>query len=289
MQCIYSQEEGIIKNNDSQIYYRTFGKGIPILIINGGPGMSSDGFVGLATKLSQKYKTIIYDQRGTGKSTIEKPDSTNITMNLMVNDIESLRKHLNIDKWIILGHSFGGMLASYYATIYPEHLSAMILSSSGGIDLELLTAGNFISSRLSKEELDELNFWRAKIDSGDTSHYAKLQRGKALASAYVFDKKNIPIIAERLTQGTPLINSLVWSDLQKINFDCSKELASFDKPVLIIQGKEDIVPEKLALKAHRILKNSKMVLLKDCVHYGWLDQPDEYFGEINKFINSIEE
>ena len=145
---IYSQEEGIIKNNDSEIYYRTFGKGIPILIINGGPGMSSDGFVGLATRLSQKYKTIIYDQRGTGKSTIAKPDSTNITINLMVNDIESLRKHLNIDKWIILGHSFGGMLASYYATIYPEHLSAMILSSSGGIDLELLSIWKFYKFKI---------------------------------------------------------------------------------------------------------------------------------------------
>ena len=149
-----------------------------------------------------------------------------------------------------------------------------------GLTLSYLASGNFISSRLSKDELDELNYWRDKIDSGDTSYYAKLQRGKALASAYVFDKKNIPIIAVRLTQGTQLINSLVWSDLQKINFDCSKKLTSFDKPVLIIQGKEDIVPEKLALKAHRILKNSKLVLLKDCVHYGWLDRPDEYFSEI---------
>ncbi len=247
--------------------------------------MNSDGFAGLAAQLGKDYETIIYDQRGTGKSTVENPDSTNITMKLMVEDIETLRKHLNIDSWIILGHSFGGMLASYYATFYPEHIKGMILSSSGGIDLGLLNnVGNNINSKLTKKELDEVKYWGEKIDNGDTSHYAKLQRGKALANAYVYNKKNIPAIAERLTQSKPLITDLVWEDLQRIKFDCSEKLSSFDKPVLIIQGKQDIVPESIAKKEHQVLKNSKLVLLDKCVHYGWLDRPDEYFNNINKFI-----
>ena len=282
---VYGQDEGIIKNGNNKIHYRTFGKGLPILIINGGPGMNSDGFAGLAAQLGKDYQTIIYDQRGTGKSTVENPDSTNITMKLMVEDIETLRKHLNIDSWILLGHSFGGMLASYYATFYPEHIKGMILSSSGGIDLGLLNnVGNNINSKLTKKELDEVKYWGEKIDNGDTSHYAKLQRGKALANAYVYNKKNIPAIAERLTQSKPLITDLVWEDLQRIKFDCSEKLSSFDKPVLIIQGKQDIVPESIAKKEQQVLKNSKLVLLDKCVHYGWLDRPDEYFNNINKFI-----
>ena len=282
---VYGQDEGIIKNGNNTIHYRTFGKGLPILIINGGPGMNSDGFAGLAAQLGKDYETIIYDQRGTGKSTVENPDSTNITMKLMVEDIETLRNHLNIDSWILLGHSFGGMLASYYATFYPEHIKGMILSSSGGIDLGLLNnVGNNINSKLTKKELDEVKYWGEKIDNGDTSHYAKLQRGKALANAYVYNKKNIPAIAERLTQSKPLITDLVWEDLQRIKFDCSEKLSSFDKPVLIIQGKQDIVSESIAKKEHQVLKNSKLVLLDKCVHYGWLDRPDEYFNNINKFL-----
>ena len=281
----FGQNEGIIKNGEANIHYRTFGKGLPILIINGGPGMNSDGFAGLAAQLGKDYETIIYDQRGTGKSTVENPDSTNITMKLMVEDIETLRNHLNIDSWILLGHSFGGMLASYYATFYPEHIKGMILSSSGGIDLGLLNnVGNNINSKLTKKELDEVKYWGEKIDNGDTSHYAKLQRGKALANAYVYNKKNIPAIAERLTQSKPLITDLVWEDLQRIKFDCSEKLSSFDKPVLIIQGKQDIVSESIAKKEHQVLKNSKLVLLDKCVHYGWLDRPDEYFNNINKFL-----
>jgi proline iminopeptidase len=284
---ILGQSEGIINNGNTKIHYRTFGQGVPVLIINGGPGMNSDGFVDPAVHLSKDYKTIIYDQRGTGKSFINNPDSVNITMKLMLEDIECLRKYLKIKSWVILGHSFGGMLASYYASFYPGHVKAMILSSSGGINLDLLKYGNFISSRLSKEELDTLEYWGNKIENGDTSYFAKLQRGKALAAAYVYDKKNIPTIAERLTQRTPIITNLVWENLKRIKFDCTKQLSSFDKPVLIIQGKEDIVNKNIALKEHEVFKNSKLVLIDNCVHYGWLDNPKEYFSEINKFLQSI--
>jgi len=64
-----------------------------------------------------------------------------------------------------------------------------------------------------------------------------LHRGLALAPAYVYNRKNIPAIAARLTQGNSIVNGLVWQDLQKIKFDCKNKLSQFNKPVLIIQGK----------------------------------------------------
>jgi proline iminopeptidase len=73
-----AQEEGFIDNGDSKIHYRIFGKGKPLLIINGGPGMNSDGFAGLASSLSPNNRAIIYDQRGTGKSTLKKIDNSTI-------------------------------------------------------------------------------------------------------------------------------------------------------------------------------------------------------------------
>jgi proline iminopeptidase len=281
-----SQEEGTVISTDlSPVYYRTFGSGKPLLIINGGPGMNSNGFENLAIKLSENNKTIIYDQRGTGKSRLNTLDSSTITMKLMLDDIESLRKHFNIDKWSILGHSFGGMLASYYAAEYPQHIESLILSSSGGIDLELLDyAGEAINSKLSKEELDSLSYWSAKINAGDTSYHAKLERGKVLAPAYLYDKKFIPALAERLTQGNAVINQLIWNDLKKIKYDCAEKLKTFDKPVLIIQGRQDIIQVKTAEKAHKILKNSKIVILENCGHYGWLDNAAVYFQEINSFL-----
>jgi proline iminopeptidase len=278
-------QEGFVKTNDHQLYYRTYGKGKPLLIINGGPGMNSNGFVDLAKRLSNQRQTIIYDQRGTGKSTLPQLNNTTISMDLMVADLEQLRKHLKFEKWSILGHSFGGMLASYYASIYPNRIEKLVLSSSGGIDLGLQSyAGTEINSRLSAQERAQLAYWNNKISNGDTSFHARLQRGLNLAPAYVYNKTNVPIIAKRLTEGNSTINSLVWADLQRIGFNCAEKLKSCNAPVLIIQGKQDIVLAKTALKSKSAFKNSKLMLLDHCVHYGWLDQPKLYFEAIEGFL-----
>jgi len=283
----FAQTEGFSKNTDSsQTYYKIFGKGRPILIINGGPGMNSNGFEPMAKILAEKHQTIIYDQRGTGKSTLKELNDITISMKLMADDIESLRKHLKIKKWTILGHSFGGMLASYYATIYPNSIDKLILSSSGGVDLSLLKGENLIEAGLSKIEKDSLNYWNDKIEKGDTTYAARIGRGRAMAPAYVYDRKFVPIIAERLTQGNSTINSLLWGDMQKNNFDCKNKFANFKNPVLIIQGKQDIISKEIGEISLKAFPNSKMVLLENCKHYGWLDAKEKYFGTIESFLKS---
>jgi len=282
----YAQKDGFAQSDGVKIYYRTFGTGTPILIINGGPGLNSDGFVDLAKTLSAQNQTIVYDQRGTGKSVMQKIDASSITMELMIDDMENLRKQLKIERWIILGHSFGGMLASYYATIHPDRIISMILSSSGGIDLDLLSyVSKNINARLTPQQQDSASYWSQKINNGDTSYFARWQRAKVLANAYVYNKKYALPIAERLTQSDLRVNNLVWQDMQKIKFNCAPKLSTFTKPVLIIQGKQDIIEEWTSQKANKILKNSKLVILDHCVHYGWLDNRDMYLSEVEKFIS----
>lgn len=283
----FGQQEAIIESGNSKLFYRTFGSGDPLLIINGGPGMNSDGFVSLAKSLAKNNMIIIYDQRGTGRSTLQNVDTTTITMRLMANDIENLRKHLNINSWVLLGHSFGGMLASYYTSIYPGRVKALILSSSGGLDLGLLSyVGKMINSKLNKQQRDSVDYWTKEMSNGDTSYFAKYGRGKFLANAYVYNKKNVPVIAERLTQSNHKVNDLVWQNLQKIKFDCITRLRSFKKPVLIIQGKEDIVTMQTALQEKKTFQHAKLVILDNCVHYGWLDAPEKYFFEVESFLKS---
>jgi proline iminopeptidase len=281
----FCQAEGFADNGDVKIFYRTFGHGTPLLIINGGPGMNSDGFVTLAKKLSGANMAILYDQRGTGRSFLKKIDNKSISMALMVADMEALRKKLNIEHWIILGHSFGGMLASYYTALYPGRVDKLVLSSSGGTDLGLLDyVGKNVNAKLTDAEKKSLAYWTQQIRAGDTSYHARLERGKALAPAYVYNREFVPVIAERLTQGNAILNEAMWADMQRIGFDCNEKLRSFDKPVLIIQGLQDIIEQKTALKAKEIFKHSTLVFMDKCVHYGWLDRPDIYFPAVASFL-----
>ncbi|WP_053969795.1 alpha/beta fold hydrolase [Mangrovimonas sp. ST2L15] len=283
---ISGQNSGKIGIENGQLFFKTFGKGTPVLIINGGPGMNSQGFESLAKRLAETNQTIIYDQRGTGQSQLQDISSKTITMTLMVDDIEALRKHLKIESWVVLGHSFGGMLASYYATLFPDRIQGLILSSSGGLDLSLLDNLD-IRSHLSSIQRDSLNYWNQRISQGDTSYQARLGRGRNLAPAYLYNKEFIEQIAHRLTQSNMQINSLLWRDMRAISFDCKPNLKSFKKPTLILQGKQDILDPSIAEEAHQIFNNSELIYIDHCAHYGWLEQPNIYFGALDRFLKQF--
>ncbi|MFY0697230.1 MAG: alpha/beta hydrolase [Balneola sp.] len=280
----FAQQSQFIEENDGLIHFRVFGDGVPVLIINGGPGMNSDGFSGLAETLGESYKAIIYDQRGTGKSQLSEINSRSITLDLMVKDIEAIRKELNIEEWAIVGHSFGGILASYYTSKHPTRVSGLILSSSGGLDMSLFSSLN-ITGRLTSLQRDSLNYWTRKIQNGDTTYFASLQRGKYLAPAYLNDKSYVPNVAERLTQGNSEINALVYQDMRRIGYDVTEDLKGFENPVLIMQGKHDIIPVAISEKAHSVFKHSKLLILPNSSHYGWLEDSLLYFAEIDSLIS----
>ncbi|GAB1856037.1 hypothetical protein MHTCC0001_08720 [Flavobacteriaceae bacterium MHTCC 0001] len=215
-----SQNNKTIDVDYGSIHYKTFGEGEPLLIINGGPGMNCEGFSSLAKLLDKNYKAILYDQRGTGLSKLKIQDSTTMTMDHLINDIEILRKHLGLNKWLILGHSFGGFVAQHYASKYPDKIKGMILSASGGVDMEIFSylQAN-IHIRRSKQQRDSLKYWNDKIINGDTTYITKYNAAKQNAPIYLYGNKYINKIAHRLTQANPKISNLIFKDLFKNNYD----------------------------------------------------------------------
>lgn len=285
---VNAQESGLIKTDEGVIHYLKYGSGEPILIINGGPGLDCAGFVPLAELLSDRYTAILYDQRGTGESKLAEVDSNSVTMDLMARDIEMIRKSLKIDRWVVLGHSFGGFMAEYYAVMYPEAIKSLILSSTGGIDLSILDYFNDnLQIRLSQDERDSLKFWSDRVNNGDTSYTARYSKAKFLASAYLYNKAFVPQLARRLASGgNPQITALVYKDLFKIKFNCRAGLKDFAKPVLIIQGRQDITGDGVAYEAQRVLKNSSLVFINKSGHYSWWEQSERYKAEVIRFISA---
>jgi proline iminopeptidase len=110
-----------------EIYYEESGnpRGKPVVFLHGGPGGGTDA------KMRQffnpkKYRIVLFDQRGSGKS---KP-SANLVDNTtwhLVSDIETIREHLKIDKWQVFGGSWGSTLALAYAQKHPECCTELVL------------------------------------------------------------------------------------------------------------------------------------------------------------------
>lgn len=99
--------------------------GIPIVFLHGGPGAGCEPFHRRFFD-PDRYRIILVDQRGCGRSTPHAQLKGNTTQNL-IEDLEVVRKYLKVDKWALFGGSWGATLGLVYAQAYPEQVAAMIL------------------------------------------------------------------------------------------------------------------------------------------------------------------
>lgn len=100
-------------------------KGLPVVALHGGPGGGATGFMRRFFDPA-RYRIVLFDQRGCGRSTPHASLENNTTWHL-VDDIEAIREALGIDKWVVFGGSWGSTLSLAYAQAHPDRAIALIL------------------------------------------------------------------------------------------------------------------------------------------------------------------
>lgn len=128
-------DSGALEAGDDQsIYWEAVGaaNGVPALFLHGGPG--SGATVGARRYFDPAaFRAVLFDQRGCGRSRplADHPD-VDLTVNTtrhLVNDIETLRRHLGIDRWLLVAVSWGSALALVYAQAHPDRVRGMVLGA----------------------------------------------------------------------------------------------------------------------------------------------------------------
>ncbi|MCW8919660.1 MAG: prolyl aminopeptidase [Gammaproteobacteria bacterium] len=99
--------------------------GIPVLFVHGGPGAGCEPYHRRFFD-PQRYRIILFDQRGCGRSTPHAALENNTTQALVA-DMETIREHLGIDKWLLFGGSWGSTLSLVYAQSHPERVLGLVV------------------------------------------------------------------------------------------------------------------------------------------------------------------
>ena len=286
---IYVEESG---NPDGQ----------PILFLHGGPG----GGCGAKQRRffdPKYYRIILFDQRGCGKSTPLGETKENTTEDL-ISDIETIRKHLNIEKWILFGGSWGSSLALAYGVRYPEYLIGLILrgvflSREKELDWFLKDVDQFFpvyhelllnhKDNINKDNLVEEytrlvfgnNFNIAKKASVAWNKFEGSVL-KLLPTSDLSDNKEINYEFELARAKVQLhyINNLCFIDGEKI---LNKVKVLENIPVEIVQGRYDMVcPPKTAYDLKQRLPHSQLVIIADAGHSASED------GTLSSLISATE-
>jgi proline iminopeptidase len=174
------------------LFYKIVGPadGDYILILSGGPGEDISSMQGIADELGKKYRCIMWEQRGTGRSKLPTYDASTINLNAYMEDIEALRKQLHAEKFIVVGNSWGMILGLAYAGTHPDAVRAVVTLGSGPITLEYL--GVFSDNqyvRLGPGELEVHDFWKEPSREAADPDRASFERLRAATVAYFFDRK----------------------------------------------------------------------------------------------------
>jgi proline iminopeptidase len=286
--CIASTEaERYIEVDNAKLFCRVMGDGAPLIVIHGGPGCSQNYLLPTMAKLAEHHQVVFYDQRGSGNS-MGPVDENTITLNSFIDDIEAVRQAFHYEKISILGHSWGGHLAMLYAIRYPEHVDRLILVGSAAA-----TSSDFAQfmqeweRRLSShmEELKHISQPAAFL-SGDPELNAEFI--KIIFRTYAFNSHDVNRL-NLISSATANVNGRKTNSLLNEGylarfFDLTEGLCNLKCPTLISHGDSDPIPVQTAQHTHASIQGSKLVILKECGHFPYVEKPEQFFAEIQAFF-----
>ncbi len=295
----YPISEGYIDANGVWIYYKTIGRGQPLIVLHGGPGASHDYLLPHLIPLARRNRLVFIDERGSGRSPALE-DPSGYTIENMVEDVEAVRSALRLGKVNLLGHSYGGALAQAYALKYQRNLSHLVLCGT----FSSTRAMNEVFVRMKEQMAPDL---RARIDS--LEHAGLFGHGKSFEQQrypadymtaswgegyfpHLYQKRPDPNF-DPLTSGVMSwdLYRTMWGshgefviDGNLVSVEYDARLGSISVPTLITAGDHDECDPALSRKMQEEIPGSKLVIFPESGHMTFVDQPALFVKTVDDFL-----
>jgi proline iminopeptidase len=255
----FGQDGYFIKSKDqTDIFIEEKGTGKPVIILSGGPGLNPNYVYPIHENLSANFRSVILHQRGTGKTVMAKIDSTTMSLEKYVEDLEALRVKLKVEKLILIGQSWGGMLSMEYCSRYPDKVEKLVLVGSGSPSMNFT---NYFS--------DNINF---RLHPEDLSEKPGLKR---IWPGYFFDRESAlaskTAIDFTKINGQPGINSLLVGDYAAKEKQRISNLKKYKGPAYVIQGYQDPVGFA-AYEIKEVIPHAELLFVKQSGHMPWFEK-----------------
>ncbi len=267
----------------------SYGSGDNILfLLNGGPGLPCDYLRDPHIPLADEgYRVVTFDQLGCGKS--DRPDDPSLwNITRYVEEVETVRKALNLHNVHLLGHSWGGWLGIEYALAYPQEVRSLILANTCGDMPHLTTELNRMRSALGNETVAMMLHHEAL---GSTDHPEYQSAITILNYRHICRLKNWP---NSLLASVSNWNTVPYSVMQGPHeflfignlkdWNRIPDMHQLTMPVLIVSGSHDVIGPACAIRMNNALPDSQVALHANSSHMPFFEEPAEYFASLKAFL-----
>ncbi len=266
-----------------RLFVKEIGDGPHVVVLHGGPGAQHDYLLPGFGRLADEFQLHFYDQRGGGRSRVQRP--ARITWRDHVSDLEALRQFWGLERFPLIGYSWGGLLALLYATEYPGRARVLVLMdpAAGWGDYHRLFREEF-ALRSQSEVMGEM---RAELEASGLrakNPAAYRQRRFEIAVAGYFRD---PVAARDLTpfRVQAQTQGATWSSLRGYGAELRRRARAISAPVLILHGRHDPIPLTWAEELSDLIPGARLVVMEESGHVPYVEEPDRTFDEIRGFLH----
>lgn len=284
--------EGYVPIKNAALFYREVGHGQPIIVLHGGPDFDHTYLLPDMDRLSDSYRLIYYDQRGRGKS-VGEIDPADVSLETEIEDLEALREHLQLKTVVVLGHSFGAILAMEYAIRHPQRVSHLILMNTAAAsqeDYQMLRQEVLRRRAVHQAELDGI-ISSAAYQEGNpdaVAAYYRLHFGTTIKQPQHLEsliaQMRLSFTKEIVLQSRAVEQQLYKQTWYSSDYNLFPGLKRLSIPTLVIHGDYDFIPVECAMHIAEAVPDARLVVLKDCGHFAYLESPDAIRVGLNNFL-----
>lgn len=284
--------DGYVKVLGFNLYYRSLGEAErgTVLCLHGGPGVPHNYMMPLTDLAGFGYRVVLYDQSGCGKSDVAK-NKAEFVMERYVEEVEELRKVMNLGKVNIVGSSCGGQLGLAYALKYQRNLRSLITVGALANVPFVLAEMQRMRAKLPDEvvrvmegheevgDYDNPEYLKA-VDVFYRKHVCRLERWPEEV-VYAFDHVSRPMYytMNGPNEFTIIGNIRYWNIMGQLH--------KIRVPTLVTCGRYDEVSPKEARNIHRAIKGSKLVIFPHSSHLAFWEERERFIAVLRRFLDHM--
>lgn len=285
-------KEGYIPVSGGKVWYQVVGdgKGVPLLVLHGGPGCPHD-YLEPLRDLSDERQVIFYDQLGCGKS--DRPDDPGLWQTArFVEELHQVRQALGLQQVHLFGHSWGTILAADYIFTHPAGLQSVIFASPALSMPRWIKDGLQYRTKLPK---NVQNVLKQHEENGTTTSQEYQKATQIYDRYYVCRMYPIPEPLIRTSQGMGhSVYQMMWGPAECYvtgnlkDYDQTSRLHEITLPTLFTCGRfDEATPENTAWY-QSLVPNAEMAVFEQSAHMAHLEESQKYIEVIKDFLHRVE-
>ncbi|HZY45309.1 MAG TPA: alpha/beta hydrolase [Anaerolineae bacterium] len=274
--------------NGIRFHYTLRGSGPALIAISGGPGFDARAWDDFA-KIDQFVTVIQHHPRGSGLS--EPASNDAYLLADYASDVEELRKHLKLDKPIVMGWSHGGMIAQRFAFTYPDSLSKLILKDTAAY------FGEFLSDVEASVTEFKDQLWYADSLAALKQEWANdYQTDEDMARLWTREAKfyfkhygaREAAYNERIKDLSIRIAPLrAFNEKEAPTLDLRPHLNQIKVPTLVIVGRHDFITNvAMAEELVKHIPHARLEIFEDSGHFAVIEEPEKFYRVVKEFVLS---